>query len=349
MGRFVDNVGRRAGSLLYTLLYSLGALSTRSSSLPTLLAGRLAGGLGTSLLFSAPEAWLVAEHTKINGTSAALSQTFGWAYAGDSIAAISAGQLASMAATRAGPSAPFTVSVGILASAAVLMMLTWRENTGNAHPLDSKKPSIAEALTILLQDKRMLLLGAVQALFEGAMYIFVLQWPPAMKAVIRGAWLAGDADAIAVPYGTIFSCFMAACLLGSSAFSTMSKRNMISVEAMAALMLIVSAASMTMSTVVGLQSLPVLITSFLLFEACVGMYFPCMGTLRSAYLPDSHRSVIMTLFGIPLNLIVIAVFLNIHKLGTSGALACASGALTIAAFVMGALFKMKPAAVQVNG
>ena len=39
------------------VLYSIGALSTRSNLLPLLLLGRVAGGLGTSLLFSAPEAW----------------------------------------------------------------------------------------------------------------------------------------------------------------------------------------------------------------------------------------------------------------------------------------------------
>ena len=64
IGRLVDTVGRKAGTIAYAALYSLGALSTRASTLPLLLAGRLAGGLGTSLLHSAPEAWLVAEHEK---------------------------------------------------------------------------------------------------------------------------------------------------------------------------------------------------------------------------------------------------------------------------------------------
>ena len=35
-------------------------------------------------------------------------------------------------------------------------------------------------------------------LFEGAMYIFVLQWPPSMIAVVANG---------AVPFGTVFSVF----------------------------------------------------------------------------------------------------------------------------------------------
>jgi MFS family permease len=65
MGRFIDGYGRKLGTILFTVLYTLGALSTRSSLLLILLLGRVAGGIGTSLLFSAPEAWLVAEFQKL--------------------------------------------------------------------------------------------------------------------------------------------------------------------------------------------------------------------------------------------------------------------------------------------
>jgi MFS family permease len=77
VGRQVDSKGRKLGTLVFTLLYALGALSTRSSLLPLLLLGRVAGGIGTSLLFSAPEAWLVGEHIKGGFEGKWLGQTFG--------------------------------------------------------------------------------------------------------------------------------------------------------------------------------------------------------------------------------------------------------------------------------
>jgi Na+-driven multidrug efflux pump len=47
--------------------------------------------------------------------------------------------------------------------------------------------------------------------------------------------------------------------------------------------------------------------------------------------------VIMNLFGIPLNLIVVGVFLSIKSLGVQGALACSTISLSIGAVCMAAL------------
>ena len=39
-----------------------------------------------------------------------------------------------------------------------------------------KTDNLGDAFRVMTSDYRILLVGAVQALFEGAMYIFVLQW-----------------------------------------------------------------------------------------------------------------------------------------------------------------------------
>merc|ERR1712185_278404 len=97
-------------------------------------------------------------------------------------------------------------------------------------------------------------------------------------------------------------------------------------------MLAVATLAMTGATTLGVGgTLVPLVAAFFLFEACVGMYFPLIGTLRSKYLPDAYRGVIMNLFAIPLNLIVVGVFLSISKLGLSGALVCSTTALAGAA------------------
>ena len=155
------------------------------------------------------------------------------------------------------------------------------------------------------------------------MYIFVLQWPPALKAALGAG--------VSVPFGKIFSCFMVCCMLGSTTFSWLMRQGK-APESIMMGMLTVATIAMTSATTLGIGgSLVPLIASLFAFEACVGFYFPAIGSLRSAYLPDAYRGVIMNLYGVPLNLIVVAVFLSIGKLGVQGALTCSASALGLAA------------------
>jgi hypothetical protein len=48
--------------MLYIAVYSLSCMTKHSPNYWVLLVGRLLGGIATSLLFSAFEAWVVAEH-----------------------------------------------------------------------------------------------------------------------------------------------------------------------------------------------------------------------------------------------------------------------------------------------
>mmetsp|Transcript_1512 Transcript_1512/g.3935 ORF Transcript_1512/g.3935 Transcript_1512/m.3935 type:complete len:502 (-) Transcript_1512:971-2476(-) len=339
VGRAIDNYGRKKGTLAFSILYSIGALSTKSPLLMVLLFGRVMSGIGTSLLFSAPESWLVGESQKSgddpNGEY--LGETFGLAYAGDSIVAIIAGQLASLAASRRGPTGPFEMSTGFLLAGGLLASLLWKENLAakSSGDSDGSKPSIRDAIKVVRDDPKIMMVGGVQSLFEAAMYIFVLQWPPAIAAAVAKSFGEGAVT----PYGTVFSCFMACCLFGSTLFGQFAKMKGPTTEGVTAGMLAIatiamSTATFTVSSPSMANSLPALIASFFAFEACVGMYFPSIGTLRSKYIPDSHRSVIMNLFGIPLNVLVVSVFMFVKYLGVNGALGISSGALALATLCM---------------
>ena len=61
VGRLADARGRKLGTLCYAALYAGAAATTKSPVLWVLFAGRVLSGVGTSLLFSAPEAWLVGD------------------------------------------------------------------------------------------------------------------------------------------------------------------------------------------------------------------------------------------------------------------------------------------------
>uniref|UniRef100_A0A7S2GU32 Molybdate-anion transporter n=1 Tax=Octactis speculum TaxID=3111310 RepID=A0A7S2GU32_9STRA len=326
-GKLVDGFGRKKGSLAFVLFYVLGALSTKSPLLWLLFVGRFASGIGTALLFCAPEAWLATEHERKGLDGASLGKIFGLAYFGDSLVAMLAGQLAQASASVSGPTGPFMLSIAFLIAGGIMATALWGENTaGNVASTSaagdekgsSSSGGLKPAWEAMKADKKIISVGLIQSLFEGAMYTFVLQWPPAMIAAMSGG--------AKVPFGRIFSCLMASCMVGSTIFSKLINRG-IAVERSISWIVGMASIALACAAGFGLSNLPLLIASFFAFEAAVGFYFPAMGTLRARYLPDEYRGIMMTMFGVPLNLMVVAVYTNIRRLGTKGALLISATAL----------------------
>jgi len=79
VGRALDSFGRKKGTVAFSIIYAIGALSTKSPLLQVLFFGRIMSGIGTSLLFSAPESWLVGEAQKSGDDpdGSYLGETFG--------------------------------------------------------------------------------------------------------------------------------------------------------------------------------------------------------------------------------------------------------------------------------
>ena len=138
-----------------------------------------------------------------------------------------------------------------------------------------------------------LLTGIICSLFEGSMYIFVFMWTPAMTSLT-----ASDET---LPFGLIFSTFMVSCMAGSSIFSIIVEK--INCEKMGVGVFTVATASFMLMAMSTSDTLTLL--SFLLFEMCVGCYFPMMGTMKSSIVPESKRAAIYNLYRIPLNFIVL--------------------------------------------
>ena len=247
IGQATDKYGRKAGTIAFALLYSLGCASIKSNTLWMLFAGRAVVGCALSLLFSAPEAWVAGEASRKNITKY-LGETFGLAYTGDALVAIIASKLASWAASMRGVTGPFDLSIVFLAAGAVVSGLFWKENkavaaaasSGNDAKGAAKKGSIKEAFDIVRGDQKLMLVGAVQSLFEAAMYVFILQWPNA----VAGAVSAYFGEGAMTPFGTIFSCFMTCSLFGSLTFGKLLKRKNSMTESTATGMLAAAAVSM---------------------------------------------------------------------------------------------------------
>jgi hypothetical protein len=145
-----------------------------------------------------------------------------------------------------------------------------------------------------MRNRDILLCGIISSLFEGSMYIFVFMWTPLLKAFIVD-------PTEELPFGVIFATFMVCCMTGSSIFSIVVE--MYPVEKLAIVIFAVGSCAMTL-VALGVNET----VSFLgmnLFEVCVGMYFPIMGTMKGGIVPENNRAAIYNLYRIPLNFIVL--------------------------------------------
>jgi hypothetical protein len=168
---------------------------------------------------------------------------------------------------------------------------------------------LQRGLEIMQRDPTILCCGLLQSLFEGSMYIFVFMWTPALTPGGGGGHGGGSGEdnTEPPPYGQMFATFMLMCMCGSSCYSILSK--MYAAEDLLLRVFLVSAAALAVP-VLAPGNISGTYMAFLLFELCVGIYFPCMGTMKSGIVPEESRAALYNLFRVPLNVIVLGVLLS---------------------------------------
>lgn len=290
-GPMADKYGRKLNCIMYGVAYALSCATKHSRDFGVLMVGRLLGGFATSILWSAFESWMVSEHNSRGFPPEEISQTFSMMITGNGLVAIVSGFVAQWAFTFfEHPVAPFDVSAILLVLGTLFISLFWRENYGSTTSTSSVGLQLREAWGLIFQDRRITLAGLQQAAFEGAMYTFVFMWTPSLPENI--------------PHGIIFSCFMISCSLGSTLFGYFASNKYSMTSILKAVFLGAAAA---MSIPIFTTEPWLIFTGFIVFEVLVGLFWPAIGTLRSQYIPESHRASIINLFRVPLNAVVCIV------------------------------------------
>lgn len=302
-GVLADNFGRKKVCVLFTVLYSVCCLTKLSRNFSVLCAGRVLGGVSTSLLFSAFDSWYVHEHAQTyQFPSEWMDITFSKATFYNSVIAICAGFIANLLSEwlSLGSVAPFIVSIPFLVIAGILIQCTWTENYSKTAASCS---GCMASLRSIVTNRSIFLIGAVQAMFESVMYIFVFLWTPVLLPANP-------------PLGIVFSSFMCAIWIGGSVFEYLLKKNIRSTVIIS----FVVYGVMFANACAALASATHPKTSFILFlviELLCGIYFPAMGMLRSKILPPKQHAAIMNWFRVPLNTIASVVLLALHDTHSS--------------------------------
>lgn len=322
IGGMADWGGRRRFVGVFSLIFAASCVSKHFKDFEILMAGSLLSGIGRSLLFSVFEAWLIRSHADAQLGQAYLEQSFSWSAYGNSVTAILAGLVADTASNSTkmvhqpgtkfvhfgGFLNAFDIALAALCLCGFASTICWEENFGDERT-ESREQAKAHkaqwydgmknAFVATLRSREIFLCGAISSLFEGSMYVFVFMWTPALTKLRHN-------DEEPLPFGVIFSIFMVASMAGSSLFSILIQK--IKGEALAVGMFFVAAASMFIMAS-GRTDMGCLV-GMLLFEVCVGMYFPVMGTLKGLIVPEDKRSAIYNLYRVPVNLIVVISLLT---------------------------------------
>ncbi|KAK9829693.1 hypothetical protein WJX72_007390 [[Myrmecia] bisecta] len=342
VGSLADKSGRKKAALTYVATYMFGCATKHWNNFYVLLVGRVFCGVATSLLYSAFESWLVAEHFKRGFDGAWLGGVFSKAVLiGNGLVAILAGLLAHLLVETfaVGPVAPFDAASLVLFIGGLVVLTTWTENYGDT---SDKTGSVLEtfrsAAQAIASDQKIALLGAMQSLFEGSMYTFVFLWTPALSP--KGEHL---------PHGMIFACFMVASMAGSAlAGRLLATSSRVRPEKYMQTVFAISAVSLFVpvifhrTTADEYDSLSpdapgitwegkLQLMAFCVFEFLVGIFWPSMMKMRSQYVPEGMRSTIINFFRIPLNAFVCIVLYNVSAFPLAAMFGMCTLFLTIAA------------------
>lgn len=317
-GTLADKHGRKAACLFFCIAYALSCILTMIPTVPLLFLGRILGGVSTSLLFSVFESWMVTDFhaRKLGEKGGDLSRTFGVMSTLNSVVAIVSGVFSEWVVSVSGTrKAPFAASAMLLAVAFWIISTQWTENYGDAakqQPGGDKKEKKKNQeqteqqpkLWNMLKDPRIVCLGLASTMFEGSMYLFVFFWGSALNSAhsYEVASRPG-ASAGGLPYGIIFASFMASVLAASLIFNIAMDRKLVKYTYL--LIGILGVADLVFYLLEQPHSEQQTFWLFCLFEACVGMYWPCMGYLKGQLIEDGMRAQLYSILRVPLNVFVV--------------------------------------------
>ena len=170
--------------------------------------------------------------------------------------------------------------------------------------------SMKDSVKIVFSSSDILICGTVTALFEGSLFIFVFLWTPALSEVSKGndasTTDSSSTDDVKSQLGLIFATFMVSCMTGSSLYTIL--KGYLKDEVIGIYVMLFAASSLLV--VAGSFNSTLTTINFNIFEMCVGVYFPMMGTLKSEFVPEKQRVTIYNIFRIPLNMIVLSTLLT---------------------------------------
>lgn len=211
---------------------------------------------------------------------------------------------------------------------------THPSNTDNSErdnrPNDLMFGALRDASCTVWNDSKILTCCIIGSFFEGSMYIFIFMWTPALTSIQKSLTRTNDSNNSEaeeedshsdadLPFGWIFSSFMVCCMLGTIAFSHLSNAGVPASKSLIGILFVASLSFLAMASPQHLlqdgldeqshrnnsASRTIQYGGMLMYEACIGAYYPAMSTVKGTIVPEGQRAAIYNVFRLPLNALVL--------------------------------------------
>jgi hypothetical protein len=282
-----DTGGHRRNCVAYGILYAASCVLCHSRSLPSLLLGRVLGGVAYSILYTSFESWLIAEAEARRLPRVLLSRLFSFSTFCNAGSAVVAGMVGHLVievlpcASRNRFACAFDVAVVSLLGASLVAATRWGERYGDQ--LHSTGESLLKSYRTIRASRPLVALGLVNSFYEAALYVFVFLWTPALERRSR----QGDGTSN-MGHGLVFSIFMISKMAGSQASHVLSEY----LSPGARLQLVFGGSALCLAAPVLTDSYEYTLLAFCGFEALLGIYWPTIALLRCGSILDAQVSLV---------------------------------------------------------
>ncbi|KAI3384166.1 hypothetical protein SNEBB_008200 [Seison nebaliae] len=319
LGNLMDKFGRRSSVILCSISYITFCTLVLFDNYYVVIISRIFNALGTCLLYSAFESWIITS-LKENHSNQRLLNYYtinqhnhnddddnnnnnNVNYDDDihnilsgsalirSILGILIGIISAIVVRSFGILTPFVLCGISNILVIILVLFLWEENYGTNNFTNSFQLTLEE-----LKKHSFIYLALTQILFELSLFLFVMQWTPVMQRIHTKSSM-----------GLIFTTFMLSAGCGSGLYAVIlnqlkcyRKYLFLIISLFASFALIVPIPSSTTE--------PFVLIAFLVYEFCIGIFWALIADNRSSKMREEIRSTLMNYIRIPVNL-AITIFL----------------------------------------
>jgi len=283
---------RKDKCVISALCYSISMFSMLfGGHYEMLLMGRILYGIANALQTSSFDSYAIHEHNSHGFPDDWLVHTFSLVTHGMALAAVLCGCVGQVAASL-GPMGPTVLCSVLFAITAIYLLLVWEKDVNQSRfMLSGFVFNLQQAASTLTSNKTLLIFLTLSTLVESSILVFSFYWAPWLSLIL-------SEEDEKLPFELVFACCVMMAMLGNYLFQMHGGGGLGGVtgggvEGALQVLLLCSCASFVLGAM--LQTSLLSFAACLLIQLSVGVYWPCVGSLRARLVPHELRSILLVL------------------------------------------------------